>query len=64
MNRAKALAAVDDAYAASFNHLFETLVTNLTVDDKDASAKFNAGIALRDEAHAIASAAVEKIFTE
>lgn len=66
MNLRQAQQAIDDAMADSFKVLFGTLVTALTSDagHDEALRRFEAGLHIRDEAHARATAAVERIFPE
>lgn len=67
MTRAKALEAVDEAFADGIKRLFAMLVTSLTTDEHhpdEALNRFTHGVAAHDDAHSRASSAVEKIFPE
>lgn len=66
MERKQAQQAVDDAMADSFKTLFGVLVLALQSDPghDEALARFEKGLAVRDEAHSKATAAVERIFPE
>lgn len=70
MGRAKARAALDAAFATEIGSLFSFLVLNLTdapagpPPDVDAQQKFKTGLAIRQRAHALASAEIDRLFTE
>jgi hypothetical protein len=63
MKRADAQKAIDDAFADGLKLLYERLVSNIEEQPPTEAVKeFMAGLSKRDEAHSLASAAVEKIF--
>jgi hypothetical protein len=65
MKRSDAQKAIDEAFADGLKHLFSVLVQNLESDArKDAVSMFLKGMSFHDEAHAKASAAIDKIFPE
>lgn len=70
MDGAGAHAALDAAFAAAVGELFGVLVLNL-IDapaspppDVDAQHKFATGLAIRQRAHALASAEIDRLFKE
>lgn len=65
MKRADAQRAIDDAFADGLKKLFAVMVDNLEAGEPTKGIKeFTAGLGFHDEAHANASAVIEKIFPE
>ncbi len=65
MTRAKAIEALDSAFADSVKSLFNVLVLAMVTNAEDGAAdKFHSGIEARDSAYAIAMKEIETIFPE
>jgi hypothetical protein len=65
MKRADAQNALDDAFGDGLKGLYERPVSNIEEQSPvDAVKEFTQGLSKRDEAHSLASAAVDKIFAE
>jgi hypothetical protein len=63
MKRADAQAAIDEAFSEGLKRLFVIFVDNLENAAAGVGLRaFTAGIAVHDEAHTQASAAIERIF--
>lgn len=66
MNRAQAIAALDEAFADGVKRLFGLLVQRLEGGEDHSSVltAFQVGVTFHSEAYALAKAAVETIFPE
>jgi hypothetical protein len=62
VNREKAKAALDDAFADSLKGIYGVLIQNIINGDDDAQAKFATGLSKRVAALAVAENEVERIF--
>lgn len=64
MNRAAAQTALDEAFAEGIKHAFGVLTANLIAKDAEAAKKFAWAVGYNNEAYAVASGVLGKIFQE
>lgn len=65
MTRAEAQKAIDEAFADGLKRMFAVLVNGLEEGEPTRAMKnFTNGLAIHDDAHSKASAAIDKIFPE
>lgn len=59
LNQERKIAALNAAYAAHIEKLFEVLCANLGTDTKDAQPRFKRGVTIADQAYDAATKVLE-----